>query len=104
VLIDRGQAVCIEGDVERVRGAGRRQPNGYSANRPKCDGHHTFLSTDPLGMGHTNSVLTNRRYLMIRKIALVATAAAILIGAASATIAKEQPKEPIYFTLATGEM
>jgi len=41
---------------------------------------------------------------MIRKIVLAATAAAILIGAASATIAKEQPKEPIYFTLATGEM
>jgi|EndMetStandDraft_8_1072994.scaffolds.fasta_scaffold247401_2 hypothetical protein len=41
---------------------------------------------------------------MIRKIALVATVAAILVGAASATSAKEQPKEPIYFTLATGEL
>jgi hypothetical protein len=83
---------------------GRRQLNGYSANRPKCDGHHILPNTDRLGMRHTNSVPTNRRYFMIRKIALVATAAAILIGAASATIAKEQPKEPIYFTLATGEM
>jgi hypothetical protein len=43
---------------------------------------------------------------MFRQIALVATAAAILFGAASSsTFAKEKPvEEPIYFTLATGEM
>jgi hypothetical protein len=41
---------------------------------------------------------------MIRNITLIATAAAIFFGAASASMAKEQVKEPIYFTLATGEM
>ena len=42
---------------------------------------------------------------MFRKIALVATAAAIVFGTASATLAKDsRVMEPIYFTLATGEM
>jgi hypothetical protein len=43
---------------------------------------------------------------MFRKIVLVATAAAILFGAASSpTLAKgKSVEEPIYFTLATGEM
>jgi hypothetical protein len=39
---------------------------------------------------------------MFTKITLLATAAAILLGSASATFAAPKVVEPIYFTLATG--